>query len=373
MNPSSNEYIQGLTSLRGIAAIWVLFFHLDVIIFYRDLGPLVTHEWSGILTKGYLWVDFFFLLSGFIISHVYASELSKSFLNFGIIKKYLWTRFTRIYPLHLFTLLLLIPFVLIVPIFYSAAVDGSWETYFAWSAIWDNLLLIHSMNQHTYLSWNIVSWSIGAEWWNYLVACLTIPFLFKSHRFFSVITTIISFLILYFLNLHFGKLDITFDYGWLRCFAEFTLGIITYQIYLSNFSKKILGKPWLNSLLLLGITLLFHFNAHDLMVIPVFMILLLSVAHQTNSSESFLNHKVVNYLGKISYSVYMIHGIWFMVYWFTFPYLKTQYHLESLSLFMKLVYVISFVGFTIISAHFTYYGIELKCRNWLKNIPIHQK
>lgn len=362
------NHIVGLTSLRGIAAIWVLFFHLDVIIFYRDLDSLIPHEWSGILTKGYLWVDFFFLLSGFIISHVYARELSANFLNLGVIKKYIWARFIRIYPLHLFTLFLLIPFVLIVPSFYAAAVDGSWETYFAWSALWDNLLLIHSTNQHTYLSWNIVSWSIGAEWWNYLIACITIPFLFKSHRIFSVIMAVIAFLILYFLNLHFGKLDITFDYGWLRCFAEFTLGSITYKVYLTGFGKNGFSKSWVYMIALIWITALFHWNAHDLIVIPVFMILLLSVAHQSHSSASFLEYKIVRYLGEISYSIYMIHGIWFMVYWFAFPYLKDQWNLTELNLFMKLVYVISFIGFTLISAHFTYYGVEVKCREWLKKL-----
>lgn len=368
MNIPSNEYFKGLTSLRGIAAIWVLFFHLDVIIFYRDLGPLIPHEWSGILTNGYLWVDFFFILSGFIISHVYGNELSDNFGNINIIKKYIWARFTRIYPLHVFTILLLIVFVLIVPSFYPKAIDGSWETYFAWSALWDNLLLIHSMKQHTYLSWNIVSWSIGAEWWSYLAACLLIPLIFKSKNYITIVLSVLSFFTLYVLQTHFQKLDITFDYGWLRCLSEFTLGVITYKIFITSKTKNWLSSDIAFGLCFIMIILLFQFNLNDLFVIPLFIILLLSTIYNDGFVKQILASKPLHYLGEISYSIYMIHGIWFMVYWFAFPYLKTEYNLETLSFTMKLIYVISFFGLTLVSAHFTYYGVEVKCRKWLKGL-----
>ena len=61
MSAHTNQYLSALTALRGIAALWVVVFHMDVIIFYRELGTLMPHTWSGLITKGYLWVDFFFL------------------------------------------------------------------------------------------------------------------------------------------------------------------------------------------------------------------------------------------------------------------------------------------------------------------------
>lgn len=79
MKEYGNPYLPSLTALRGIAALWVVLFHMDVIVYYRDLGPLLPHEWSGLITQGYLWVDFFFILSGFIICHIYGSQFSGRF------------------------------------------------------------------------------------------------------------------------------------------------------------------------------------------------------------------------------------------------------------------------------------------------------
>ena len=57
--------IRGLTSLRFFAAYWVVLHHLD-----DALRPNID-AYSGLLRKGYLAVDLFFILSGFILCHVY--------------------------------------------------------------------------------------------------------------------------------------------------------------------------------------------------------------------------------------------------------------------------------------------------------------
>jgi peptidoglycan/LPS O-acetylase OafA/YrhL len=54
--------IRALTSLRGIFALWVLAYHFVM------LAPVPIHDPSGLAAKGYLGVDFFFLLSGFILA-----------------------------------------------------------------------------------------------------------------------------------------------------------------------------------------------------------------------------------------------------------------------------------------------------------------
>ena len=59
----TGKYIGSLTAMRGVAAVWVMLFHIDVSLFYRDMGALIPRNATGILSKGYLWVDFFFILS----------------------------------------------------------------------------------------------------------------------------------------------------------------------------------------------------------------------------------------------------------------------------------------------------------------------
>ena len=96
-----NKQIGALTSLRGIAAIVVVILHFA----YSTLpeAGVILSRSTRFFRDGYLFVDLFFILSGFIMTHVYL----ESFLM-GVNKTSYWTfiraRFARIYPLHLFTL-----------------------------------------------------------------------------------------------------------------------------------------------------------------------------------------------------------------------------------------------------------------------------
>jgi peptidoglycan/LPS O-acetylase OafA/YrhL len=355
-----------LTTMRGFAAIFVVFFHMDVIIFYREMGSLIAHDVSGIITKGYLWVDFFFLLSGFIISHVYGAVLSNNFMKWQSIKIFLWARFSRIYPLHLFTLLLLIPFAILFPLISPSVVDGSWTTFFAWSAVWDNLVLINAMNQHNYLSWNIVAWSIGAEWWTYVAAIFILPLVYQKRNFQILLMALLSLVALCSMVYFKKNLDITFDYGFFRCISEFFLGATVYQLYLKSIGKKWFAKDIMFSTSILLLALTFHFKWNDLFTIPIFCFLILSSVYNEGHVKQMLEGKWPSYLGEISYSIYMMHGFWFMVFWFCLPYLKSEYEILQLTIWMKIIYVLLFLLLTVTSAHFTYRFIELRTRKCMR-------
>jgi peptidoglycan/LPS O-acetylase OafA/YrhL len=70
MKPAT--YLTNLTPLRGIAALITVIFHCGLMI-----GPLVNREQSLIMSRLYLMVDFFFILSGFIMLHVYGQGFSE--------------------------------------------------------------------------------------------------------------------------------------------------------------------------------------------------------------------------------------------------------------------------------------------------------
>ncbi len=88
--------LPALTALRGLAALTVLFYHGSFLAF-RFAGG----ERRG-LARGNLAVDLFFLLSGFVLSHVYGSRLGPG-RSWRAVGKFLWARFCRIYPASLFT------------------------------------------------------------------------------------------------------------------------------------------------------------------------------------------------------------------------------------------------------------------------------
>lgn len=358
--PARIRQIHSLTPMRGIAAIWVMLFHIDVSIFYRDFGALLPRAQTGIFSKGYLWVDFFFLLSGFVIAHVYSQQLTAK-PRIPAIKHYLWARFARIYPLHLFTLLILVVTTPFIATLYPAVIDGSWTTYFAWSALPSNLLLTQSMNQHVYLSWNMVSWSIAAEWWTYVLSIPCIIFMVGRNIKFVVVYALVAFALLVALVylLPDKNLDITFNYGFFRCLFEFNIGLAIYQLFLHNKMRLWLAKDWAAILLLCSIAVIFHTRTNDLLIVPIFSLLILALAYNQTKIEALLNKPVFQYLGKISYSIYMVHCLWFMVFWFSLPQLKGL-GLVEFSSAQKLLYVILFVSLTLISSHFTHYYVELK-------------
>src|ERR1700744_3320893 len=93
--------IRSHTSLRGIAAVLVVAFHYAVPL--RHVG-FDVNRYTLLVARGYLWVDLFFILSGFILCHVYANQL----VDIRSIASFFRARFARIYPLHIATLLLLV-------------------------------------------------------------------------------------------------------------------------------------------------------------------------------------------------------------------------------------------------------------------------
>ena len=93
------DLIAPLTGIRGYAAIWVVLYHmrggLDILLQGHD-------SIRSIVSVGFLGVDLFAVLSGFIISLTYAERLSQPSRN--AILSFLWLRLARIYPLLLVVL-----------------------------------------------------------------------------------------------------------------------------------------------------------------------------------------------------------------------------------------------------------------------------
>lgn len=361
---NSVKYIDSLTPMRGIAALWVMLFHIDVSLFYRDMGALISRDATGILSKGYLWVDFFFILSGFIMAHVYGDSLSRGGNlpeRLSAIADYLWARLARIYPLHLFCLALVILIALTYPLFLPQVKDGSWETFMAWKAIPSNLLLTHAMNQHVYLSWDIVSWSIGAEWWTYVATFALIIWLHRASAAVSVITAGLAFGLLAGLvyALPDKNLDITFNWGFFRCLFEFVIGLGVYRAW---------REGWLMSarhdiliiVLFAAIAAIFHFKANDLLTIPLFALLILGLSHNRGLFHGVLQTRPLQHLGRISYSLYLMHGVAFSAFWFLMPWIKMHYGVPSMP--QKLTYAAVFITLVIAASHVTYVFIERPAR-----------
>src|SRR5471032_1559875 len=82
--------LRPLTALRFFAAMWVVLYHYWPNLNGEHMPALVAH--------GYLGVELFFVLSGFILCHVYLDQFASGRFRYG---GFLWARLARVYPLHI--------------------------------------------------------------------------------------------------------------------------------------------------------------------------------------------------------------------------------------------------------------------------------
>jgi peptidoglycan/LPS O-acetylase OafA/YrhL len=257
--------IAPLTSLRGLAAIGVAGFHF----FY---SMLQTAQFA----RGYLGVDLFFLLSGFILFHVYHADLSP--------RAFFAARIARTWPLHLFVLLLLLP------------AFGRSEAFSA-TALLCNLTMTQAVCGVS-SSWNGVSWSLSAEWFAYLLFPLLLPWLrgCSSRGAWTIALVCLAALAAQGNSLLaiFGPLALA------RSLPEFVLGILTYRAYQGGWLG---GWPWF-TVACASIALSFEFGAPDWLIVAQFPIVLLS-----GPGVQPLTWRPFVFLGEISFSLYMIHQL----------------------------------------------------------------
>src|SRR5579862_5200160 len=106
---ANKQQLSPLTGIRFYLALWVVVFHQAYAnMFLGQLLPRLPEFAVSILRTGYVAVDVFFVLSGFVLSYNYSLEKSwtfSQFVRFGI------ARFARIYPAYCVGLLLVLPFV----------------------------------------------------------------------------------------------------------------------------------------------------------------------------------------------------------------------------------------------------------------------
>jgi peptidoglycan/LPS O-acetylase OafA/YrhL len=133
-----------------------------VICFHLQTGSVVNVSLGPVIRRGYLGVDAFFVLSGFVLSMVYVPKIDRfSIKAYG---SFLARRVVKIYSLHLITFLLAVVLVLA-----AQHTQYSFRTEFEniwWSALC-NVFLLHAWGLTHQLSWNLVSWSVSAEWFAY--------------------------------------------------------------------------------------------------------------------------------------------------------------------------------------------------------------
>jgi peptidoglycan/LPS O-acetylase OafA/YrhL len=265
--------MKALTPLRGVAALAVLAQH------------------AGAPIRGYLGVDLFFLLSGFVLMHAYG-RMETSGRAYA---EFLKARLARIYPVHLVLLIVLLPLFGRLPLFSGWGLAAS-------------LLLLQSP-WHS-LCWNFPSWSISAEWHAYLA----FPVLAKVYRAKSaraLFVTLLGCAAVVGLNDYFRRTgDITnTPVVFLRCGPEFIAGLILYRLREINGLPAWFASNWAFALAATAICACVALGMTDGLAICLLAVVILSAARDESAFARLLDRQPFRWLGEVSYSIYMVQGV----------------------------------------------------------------
>jgi peptidoglycan/LPS O-acetylase OafA/YrhL len=156
-SPEPAEYRRALNGLRGFAATYVVLYHFR---YYSE------YDWFAslpFLQFGYIGVDFFFILSGLIISHVYLEKSRAAQPRFWL--KFVWLRLSRLLPVHLLLMVALLSAAIIGPILRGDAPSLTQAQMTDWLSL---TILVRQWFLPDGYAWNSPAWSVSAELFAYL-------------------------------------------------------------------------------------------------------------------------------------------------------------------------------------------------------------
>ena len=327
--------------LRAISVLAVIIYHLDISL--NDLQ---------IFKGGFLGVDIFFVISGYLISKIVFEKLNQK--NF-IIKEFLNKRLRRIAPLviALNLVVIFLCYTFYDPLLSNKLIKEVISSSFFVSNIfyWFNHTFYES-NQSLYMPL-LHTWSLGVELQFYIISIFFFIFLFaiKTKQFTWLL---IIFTTSFFLSLYLTTNHSSFSfYSIISRFWEFLVGSIIFLKY--NFIKNILkNKKNLVNLFLLFIiiTLLFfdNSNLHPHILTLLFCIIsgLIICGPENTIVKKLSNYRFFFVIGSISFSLYIWHNLVFTSYRVLFA----HQNIFIWTFLLLFTFIISFLSYRFIETPF---------------------
>jgi len=306
----ARDFFGALDGFRGALALLIAVYHTI----------WLTHiNTSEFFNNGQVLVDLFFVFSGFLMFLLYSGKLNTSRQGFDFIKR----RIARIYPLHFFMLMLFVAFqamrVVSHKIGLSVVEPGEImpftpqapETLASFLA---NLTLTQSLGLFDSLSYNPPAWTVSVEFYTYFVFLGMMAFFPpKTRLHFGIIAILIGTLYFRLSQLK-PNMDFHYDYGFWRCLAGFYAGVLSAWIY-RGFKRKIdtvKSRMPFHILEVFTLVVIYLFIVNftgrlQFMFAPLAVLFVITFAIGRGGISDFMSRKTMLYLGKISYSIYLVH------------------------------------------------------------------
>lgn len=294
---SAKVRFDALDSLRGLSALMVVLYHANFSSFLYNL-PIIRHS--------YLFVDFFFVLSGFIMYYNYGS-----LTDMTSFRQFIGMRFFRLYPLHFALLMVFAGWYVLSRMFHgdaAATTDGNVDLIL-------NLLLLNGMAIRP-PSFNTPSWSISTEFWTYvLFGSIVLAFRHARKSSMAIIFAGVCICALLAVYLHYGQMKGFTLFLFPRCVFGFFLGAVIGIVVAPLKIGHTIGRASMGAALQViavaaavsAITVV-GFSALDVFLPVLFAAVIgtFVIWPQTWFTQA-LSSRPLRWLGKNSYSIYMVH------------------------------------------------------------------
>jgi hypothetical protein len=331
------NYLKEIDILRAFSVIMIFLYHYN----------------NKLFKLGYLGVDIFFVISGFVIT---LTLKDPRYFSLNDLKNFYLKRIKRLYPALIFCVLLTTVFYLFFGFLFQG--NNTKATIVSSLLGYSNFFFYYQSKdyfQQDFLNPFDHIWSLSVEMQFYIIYSIFLICIYKSFKknsfFIFAILTFLSFL--YFIILE----DNLFFYNTFARFWEFGIGVILYFLYKNKLNiKKIF-------FILLFVFLIFFFFSGSIIInkkieilFCLCLILILFLGLQSKKLKNFFIFKInfLGYLGKISYSFYLFH---FPVLYFLDLYLPHNYILIGGFL---LTFLLSSFSYFYVEHYFRYKKVYFK-------------
>jgi peptidoglycan/LPS O-acetylase OafA/YrhL len=349
---AKSSEIKALTGLRGIAALYVVLFHANgLFAFPTQIRPFLRH--------GYIAVDLFFILSGFVMAMTYGHMFKDGF-SFGNFKRFLMLRLARIYPLYiLVTLVTALMITTVLSETYHFADD-------VLRALPSNIAMTHVWG----LAYSIVpqTWSISAEWAAYLLFPLGAALAMWGPRRYALLGAAAAFGLLIYIaygpywltlaNKFQGQINVVHSYApgtLLRCLASFYLGLVAFR-----FRDQVPAQA--AAILAPAALALLWFRSTDLSLVVTFTLLIMALSYDTGPVARLLQTRIIYWLGGISFALYLVHDLIQKIIFHSLPAWGIGTDLPSV------VWLLISLALCLGVASLAHYGYERPSRRWSRKL-----
>lgn len=349
---ASPRHLDALTGIRGIAAWAVVLYHIRL-----SLAGLLPAPVIAGLAKGYLAVDLFFILSGFVIWYNYAGRIRTG--GGAETRLFLWRRLARVWPLHAFILAGFIGFAALLML------TGRDPAGYPLAELPLQLLLVQNWGLTDDLTWNHPAWSISTE----LAAYLLFPAVVALARWEDwpdwALLLLVGALaggvhLIFAANGHAALGEDIAALGLWRCLPEFAMGMILCILWQrwqaaprAALLALLAALAWGGAGIALGLP--------ETALVPLlFFAALLALALDRSVVARALGGRALTYLGEISYSTYLAHFLLFILFKLAFVDDSLQLNGAQLAGFIALVAAASVA---------LYHGVEKPAQKWLNRRP----